>query len=165
MGEIHTISILWSRSIPPQQANVLRLGPWTQQEIGDFQVFYNFPELGSYQIVLSVAKDGNPVNPYSIDPPRTTLSSNTDCNCDRAIFNVSITENLGSIWNAMMIISISLPLSVIGGVLVWNYRRMIKSGKYPKSAERHCKVYHNATAIAGGACASCSLCRACIASY
>jgi hypothetical protein len=129
----------------------LEAWPWTQQEIGDFQVFYNFPELGSYQIVLSVAKDGNPVNPYSIDPPRTTLSSNTGCNCDRAIFNVSITKNLGSIWNAMMLISISLPLSVLGGVLAWNYRRMIKSGKYPKSAQRDTARYIiMLAAIAGG---------------
>jgi hypothetical protein len=129
----------------------LKAWPWTQQEIGDFQVFYNFPELGSYQIVLSVAKDGNPVKSYSIDPPRTTLSSNTGCNCDRAIFNVSITEHIGSIWNAMMLISISLPLSVFGGVLAWNYRRMIKSGKYQRSAQRDTARYIvMLAAIAGG---------------
>jgi hypothetical protein len=49
----------------------LKAWPWTRQEIGDFQVFYNFPELGSYQIVLSVAKDGNnPANLNGIDQPR-----------------------------------------------------------------------------------------------
>lgn len=80
----------------------LEAWPWTEQEIGDFQVFYNFPEVGSYQIVLSVAKDGNTVNPNSIDLPRATLSSITSCNCDRVIFNVSITENFGTIWNVMM---------------------------------------------------------------
>jgi hypothetical protein len=49
----------------------LKVWPWTRQEIGDFQVFYNFPELGSYQIVLSVANDGNnPANLNGIDQPR-----------------------------------------------------------------------------------------------
>jgi hypothetical protein len=144
---IHTMVEIYSATTGER----LKAWPWTQQEIGDFHVFYNFPELGSYQIVLSVAKDGNPVNPNSIDPPRATLSSNTGCNCDRAIFNVSITKNLGTIWNAMMLISISLPLSVLGGVLAWNYRRMIKSGKYPKSAQRDTARYIiMLAAIAGG---------------
>jgi uncharacterized membrane protein len=51
----------------------------------------------------------------------------------------------------MMLISISLPLSVLGGVLAWNYRRMIKSGKYPKSAQRDTARYIiMLAAIAGG---------------
>jgi hypothetical protein len=144
---IHTMVEIYSSTTGER----LKAWPWTEQEIGDFQVFYNFPELGSYQIVLSVAKDGNPINPNSIDPPRSTLSSNTGCNCDRAIFNVSITKNLGSIWNTMMLISISLPLSVLGGVLAWNYRRSIKSGKYQRSAQRDTVRYIiMLAAIAGG---------------
>ena len=56
--------------------------PWTRQEIGDFEVYYDFPELGSYQIVLSVAKDGSgPVDRFGIDPPRTTISSSEGCDC------------------------------------------------------------------------------------
>jgi hypothetical protein len=102
----------------------LKAWPWTRQDVGDFQVFYNFPEVGNYQIVLSVAKDGDsPANLNGIDQPRTTLSSTVGCNCDRVIFNVSISKNLGTIWNSMMLISVILPLSVVGGVLVWNYRR------------------------------------------
>jgi hypothetical protein len=129
----------------------LKAWPWTEQEIGDFQLFYNFPEVGSYQIVLSVAKDGNPVNPNSIDPPRVTLSSTASCNCDRVIFSVSITKNFGTIWNAMMLIAISLPLSVFGGVLVWNYRRTIKSGRYQRSVRRDTIRYMiMLAAIAGG---------------
>jgi len=131
----------------------LEAWPWTEQEIGDFQVFYNFPEVGSYQIVLSVAKDdNNPVNANSIDPQRATLSSTTSCNCDRAIFNVSITNNFGTIWNAMMLIAISLPLSVLGGVLAWNYRRTIKSGRYNNSSMRRDMIRYMImlAAIAGG---------------
>jgi hypothetical protein len=129
----------------------LKAWPWTEQEMGDFELFYNFPQVGSYQIVLSVAKDGNSVNLNSIDPPRPTLSSTTSCNCDRAIFNVSITKNFGTIWNLMMLIAISLPLSVFGGVLAWNYRRTIKSGKYQNSMRRDTIRYMiMLAAIAGG---------------
>jgi hypothetical protein len=129
----------------------LKAWPWTEQEMGDFELFYNFPQVGSYQIVLSVAKDGNSVNLNSIDPPRPTLSSTMSCNCDRAIFNVSITKNFGTIWNVMMLIAISLPLSVFGGVLAWNYRRTIKSGKYHSSMRRDTIRYMiMLAAIAGG---------------
>jgi hypothetical protein len=145
---IHTMVEIYSATTGER----LEAWPWTEQEIGDFQVFYNFPEVGSYQIVLSVAKDGNPINPNSIDPPRTTLSSTTtSCNCDRIIFNVSITKNFGTIWNAVMLIAISLPLSVFGGVLAWNYRRMIKSGRYHRSVRRDTIRYMiMLAAIAGG---------------
>ncbi len=125
--------------------------PWTRQEIGDFQVFYNFPEVGSFQIVLSVAKNGDAGNANGIDPPRATLSSTMGCNCDRVIFNVSITKHFGTIWNAMMLISLSLPLSVFGGVLIWNYRRVRKNGGYQRSAQMDTKRYIiMLAAIAGG---------------
>jgi hypothetical protein len=144
---IHTMVEIYSATTGER----LKAWPWTEQEIGDFQLFYNFPEVGSYQIVLSVAKDGNPVNPNSIDPPRVTLSSTASCNCDRVIFNVSITKNFGTIWNAMMLIAISLPLSVFGGVIVWNYRRTIKSGRYHRSVRRDTIRYMiMLAAIAGG---------------
>ena len=144
---IHTMVEIYSATTGER----LKAWPWTEQEIGDFQLFYNFPEVGSYQIVLSVAKDGNPVNPNSIDPPRATLSSTASCNCDRAIFNVSITNNFGTIWNVMMLISISLPLSVFGGVLAWNYRRTIKSGRDQRSVRRDMIRYMiMLAAIAGG---------------
>ncbi len=132
----------------------LKAWPWTRQETGDFQVFYNFPELGSYQIVLSVAKDGNnPANLNGIDQPRETLSSTAGCNCDRVIFNVSITKNFGTIWYTMMLISVSLPLSVLGGVLVWNYRRRVikKSGMYGTGSQSDTARYIiMLAAIAGG---------------
>jgi hypothetical protein len=129
----------------------LEAWPWTKQEIGDFQVFYSFPEAGNYQIVLSVAKESGPVNLNGIDPPRTTLSGTTGCNCDRAIFNASISENFGTIWNATMLVAISLPLSVLGAVLVWNYRRTIKSGKYQSSKPTETVRYVvMLAAIAGG---------------
>ncbi len=130
----------------------LEAWPWTRQEIGDFEVYYNFPELGSYQIVLSVAKDGGgPANQYGIDPPRTTISSNQGCDCQRAIFNISITENIGTIWTVMMFIAVALPLTVVGGVLMWNYRRIKNSSRNPSTTRNDTARYLvMLAAIAGG---------------
>jgi hypothetical protein len=126
--------------------------PWTRQEVGDFEVFYNFPELGGYQIVLSVAKDSSSsVDRYGIDPSRAAISSNEGCDCHRAIFNVSITENIGTIWTIMMFVAISLPLSVLGGVLIWNYKRMKKSGRnYSDMRSDTVRYLVMLAAIAGG---------------
>jgi hypothetical protein len=130
----------------------LEAWPWTKQEIGDFQVFYNFPEIGNYQIVLSVAKDGGSNNPNGIDPPRTALSSITGCNCYRTIFNVSISNSFGTIWNTTMILAFIVPLSVFGGVLAWNYRSRIKSGSRYEAIDRSetAKYVVMLAAIAGG---------------
>ena len=131
----------------------LEAWPWTKQEIGDFQVFYNFPEIGNYQIVLSVAKEGGSVNPTGIDAPRTALSAITGCNCYRTIFNVSISNNFGMIWNTTMLLAFIVPLSVFGSVLAWNYRSRIKSGRrYQSSGEQSetAKYVVMLAAVAGG---------------
>ncbi len=78
--------------------------PWTFREIGDFVLYYVFPRTGSYQIVLSILDDNyedivqqdgnnNIPNPDIIrtaDPARSFLSTTSDCNCDRTIFNITI---------------------------------------------------------------------------
>lgn len=129
----------------------LQAWPWTKQLVGDFQVFYSFPEVGNYQIVFSVAKDGGPPNPNGIDPSRTTLTAVGGCNCDRTIFNVSISNTFGTIWNMTMLLAFIVPISVIGGVLAWNYRSRRKSGKYRGSDQRETARYVvMLAAIAGG---------------
>ena len=125
----------------------LQAFPWTRQDIGDFQLFYNFPKVGNYQIVLSVAK--NVANLNTIDPPRTTLSGTTGCNCDRAVFNVSISNYFGSIWTSTMLIAVAGPLVVFGGVLAWNYSSRRKSGIQGSRVETARYVIMLA-AIAGG---------------
>jgi hypothetical protein len=129
----------------------LEAWPWTKQVVGDFQVYYSFPEVGNYQIVLSVAKDGVSLNPNGIDPSRTTLTAATGCNCDRAIFNVSISNTFGTIWNMTMLLSFIVPISVIGSVLAWNYRSRRKSGRHRGSDQRETARYVvMLAAIAGG---------------
>jgi hypothetical protein len=126
--------------------------PWTKRDTGDFQVFYNFPQIGNYQVVLSVAKPGGSVNLNGIDPPRTALMSTIGCNCDRAIFNVSISRSFGTIWTTTMIVAFRAPITVVGSVLAWNYRSRIRNvGKYP-SIDQHetARYVIMLAAIAGG---------------
>src|SRR5918912_4447585 len=112
----------------------LEVLPWTRRDTGDFQGFYNFPQIGNYQVVLSVANSGGSVNLNGIDPPRAALTSTTGCNCDRAIFNVSISRNFGTIWTTTMYLAFLAPISVVGSVLAWNYRSRIRSAaKYQSS--------------------------------
>lgn len=127
--------------------------PWSKQNSGDFEVKYVFPEIGSYQIVLSVA-DG-PVNYNTVDPARSILSSNRDCNCDRAVYNVSISEGFGTVWNSTMLVSILAPLALMGIVLGLRFRNRMKkteSGDQPAklSAEEFLKYAIMLAAIAGG---------------
>jgi hypothetical protein len=112
--------------------------PWTRQNIGDFDLYYSFPRIGLYEIVLSIA-DGansniNKVNLYGVDPPRTILGSNLNCGCDRAVFNVSVSNNFGNIFNIAVFAGIISAIVVFGAVLVFTYRNRIKQktrGLYP----------------------------------
>ena len=83
--------------------------PWTRQNIGDFDLYYSFPRTGLYEIVLSIADgaNSNSVNLFGVDPPRSILSSNLNCGCDRAVFNVSVSNNFGNIFN----------MAVFGGII------------------------------------------------
>jgi hypothetical protein len=110
--------------------------PWTRQNIGDFDLYYSFPRIGLYEIVLSIADaaDSNRVNLYGVDPPRTILSSNLNCGCERAVFNVSITQNFGNIFNLAVFAGIISAIVVFGAVLLFTYRKRISakgSNLYP----------------------------------
>jgi hypothetical protein len=100
--------------------------PWTYHSIGDFILFYIFPQTGAYQIVVSVLNDdykGGLSNLIGYaDPPRTLLSNIKGCNCERTIFNISISPSYGLIQNIMYGVIIILPLSVLGSVLVWKFK-------------------------------------------
>jgi len=125
----------------------LKAFPWTKQDIGDFQVFYNFPKVGNYQIVLSVSDDAANLN--GIDPPRNTLTGTLGCNCDRAIFNVSIANDFGAVWTTTMAVAVGGPIAILGGVLAWNYSNRRKKGIADSRVETIRYVIMLA-AIAGG---------------
>ena len=110
--------------------------PWTRQNIGDFDLYYSFPRTGLYEIVLSIADgaNSNHVNLFGVDPPRNILSSNLNCGCDRAVFNVSVSKNFGSIFNMAVFGGIISAIVVFGAVLVFTYRKRVlarSSSLYP----------------------------------
>jgi hypothetical protein len=126
----------------------LKAFPWTKLDFGDFSVFYTFPQVGSYQIVLSIA-DG-PVNTNAIDPPRSTLGSTSGCNCERLIFNVAISQGYGTIYNTTLATAVFGPLAIFGAVLGLTYWSRKKS-KRPASAPGDTMRYIvTLAAIAGG---------------
>jgi heme/copper-type cytochrome/quinol oxidase subunit 3 len=102
--------------------------PWTKQDRGDFDLYYVFPRVGLYEIVISIADDANSnrVNLYGVDPPRSILSSNLNCNCDRAVFNMSVSNNFGNIFNSAVFGGIISAIVVFGVVLVFTYRSRMK---------------------------------------
>jgi hypothetical protein len=110
----------------------LKLYPWTHQDTGDFAVYYTFPNKGNYQIVLSIGNansrhtssgDGNN---NADEPPRTTLGNTLNCNCNRGIFNISVSENFGAVFNTAIIGGIISIISVFGAVLALSYRNRKK---------------------------------------
>jgi heme/copper-type cytochrome/quinol oxidase subunit 3 len=102
--------------------------PWTKQDTGDFDLYYVFPRVGLYEIVISIADgaNSNRVNLYGLDPPRSILSSNLNCNCDRAVFNMSVSDNFGNIFNSAVFVGIISAIVVFGVVLVFKYRKRAK---------------------------------------
>ena len=125
--------------------------PWTVRDIGDFNLYYVFPYSGSYEIVLSVANDDKLVNHNQLDAPRSILSSIADCNCQRVIFNVTISDSWGLVRNSLLVISILTPIIVLGLVLGRTYfkrRKISVTGGVPE--KETLKYIIMLLAIAGG---------------
>ena len=116
--------------------------PWTFHDSGDFNINYVFPKIGNYQIVLSVANSNDStINYNEIDPPRSILGNTQNCNCDRAVFNVSISSNFGSIFGTTMLMAVAGPIIVFGVVLGVSYRNRRKGGTYSKLSEKEMLKY------------------------
>lgn len=115
--------------------------PWTIVEIGDFQVPFIFPKIGNYQIVLSLLNaDANPDEILNtVPPPRNILVDSLNCNCERAVFNISVGESFGSIFLAVIYGSILGVVFIVGGVLSWMYLSRRKSKTNPISNEEFIK--------------------------
>jgi hypothetical protein len=126
----------------------LKAFPWTKQVVGDFSVYYTFPEIGSYQIVFSIA-DGA-VNTNAIDPSRGTLGITTGCNCERLIFNVAISQGFGTIYTSSLAAAVFVPLAIFGAVLGLTYRSRRKSGQVVGAPGDTVRYIVTLAAIAGG---------------
>jgi len=97
--------------------------PWTHLDIGDFSVPFVFPKAGSYHIVISVLNSdvGSSQIVNTVPPARSILNDNSGCDCERGVFNVSITENFGSVFVTVVYISIFLAIFVLGATLLWMF--------------------------------------------
>jgi hypothetical protein len=97
--------------------------PWTILETGDFNIPFIFTKNGNYQIVLSILNEGIARNKIidTIPSPRTILNDSVNCNCERAVFNVSITETFG------LISSLAVYGTIFGAIIVSRRKRKFNS--------------------------------------
>src|SRR5215203_3875585 len=104
--------------------------PWTFRDVGDFNLYYQFPKKRGYHIVLSVAnRIEEPSSYYStkVEPPRSILNDVLDCDCTRTVFNISIANTFGMIQNSLFLICIMSPLTLLGVILTKNYYKKYKT--------------------------------------
>lgn len=94
--------------------------PWTERNIGDFEIPFVFQKSGTHQIILSISEEDNLQE--HVVAPRQMPSSSSDCNCTRVLFNVSVSENWNNIWNSLMVVILVLPFSVFGYAMWKNYK-------------------------------------------
>lgn len=93
--------------------------PWTKHEIGDFRLYYTFPRIGNYILVVSVVDD-SPASESRIGlsgPARSTLLDRSDCDCERGLMNISVTNNFGTIYYSSIFVGIFMGIAVLGAVL------------------------------------------------
>jgi hypothetical protein len=106
----------------------LTVYPWTQQDIGDFAVGYTFSKAGNYQIVVSISNDKANTRQTNngVDPPRSALGSTYNCNCERAVFTISVSKNFGDVFTLAIFAGILAMITVLGLVLWFVYKTRSK---------------------------------------
>ena len=127
--DVHNVTVMVEiYSINGERVLVL---PWTTLETGDFDIPFVFTKNGNYQIVLSILNEDIASSKMldTIPPPRTILNDSNNCNCERAVFNVSITETFGLISTITVYGTIFGVIIILGIVLIWIFisRRKNKS--------------------------------------
>lgn len=116
--------------------------PWTELQSGDFQIPYQFPKIGNYQVVLSILND-NIINSNeilsTIPSPRNILGDTQYCDCERAVFNITIAESFGLIFTSVIYGAAIGVILIVGGVLSWMYVSRRKSKENPISNDEFIK--------------------------
>lgn len=103
----------------------LAVFPWKFLTIGDFEVAHTFTEKGNYQVVLSILNDdinnerSQIINTFP--PERVILNDNVNCDCERAVFNISVSESFGFIFGSVVYVSVLGVVAIVGAVLIWMY--------------------------------------------
>lgn len=95
--------------------------PWTSLAIGDFEIPFTFENNGNYQVVLSILNEGmaRPTETDELTPTRSILTDNSNCNCERAVFNIAISETYGLIFTLTIYGIILSAIVVLGVILTW----------------------------------------------
>src|ERR1044072_1888925 len=129
--DVHDVTVMVEiYSINGERVLVL---PWTTLEIGDFNIPFVFTKNGNYQIVLSILNEDVVTSKMlnTVPPPRTILNDSINCDCERAVFNVSITETFGLISNLALYGTIFMVIVVLIVVSIWIFisRRRNKSNQ------------------------------------
>jgi len=93
--------------------------PWTKHDVGDFRLYYTFPKIGNYILVVSVVDDSPAIeNRIGLaSPARSTLLDRSDCDCERGLMNISVTNNFGTIYYGSIFTGIFMGIAVLGVVL------------------------------------------------
>ena len=102
----------------------LQTYPWTMRTSGDFDLYHTFRQVGNYQLVLSISDNQDKTEPQigTTSPPRDILSSNQGCNCDRGVFNISVTNTFGDIFVGAVSVGVVGIIVVFGIILGLAYR-------------------------------------------
>jgi hypothetical protein len=103
--------------------------PWTKHDVGDFRLYYTFPKIGNYILVVSVVDD-SPVSENRIglaSPARSTLLDRSDCDCERGLMNISVTNNFGTIYYSSVFTGIFMGIAVLGVVLALMFLKRRKT--------------------------------------
>ncbi|HET7148475.1 MAG TPA: hypothetical protein VFI73_08265 [Candidatus Nitrosopolaris sp.] len=120
----------------------LKAFPWTREDIGDFSLYYTFPEIGNYQVVISIANENSNGNYHNgIDPPRTILTDNLNCSCDRGVLNVSVSRSFGNIFSSAVLSGIVGMIAVFGVVAAATYRSRIRGGVHLNAVDKQVLKY------------------------
>lgn len=93
--------------------------PWTKHDVGDFRLYYTFPKIGNYILVVSVVDDSPAIEDRIglASPARSTLLDRSDCDCERGLMNISVTNNFGTIYYGSIFTGIFMGIAVLGVVL------------------------------------------------
>lgn len=116
--------------------------PWAKMQSGDFQIPYIFSKIGNYQIVLSLLNDDvqdadEIIN--TVPPARVILGDTSNCECDRAVFNITIAESFGLIFTTVIYGAGIGVVFIVGSVLSWMYLSRRKSKTNPISNDEFIK--------------------------
>jgi len=121
--------------------------PWTKHDVGDFRLYYTFPKIGNYILVVSVVDDSPAIeNRIGLaSPARSTLLDRSDCDCERGLMNISVTNNFGTIYYGSIFTGIFMGIAVLGVVLSLMFlkrRKMIMSANIKdKQVLKYCILF------------------------